>query len=89
MTDEPTTEALKPPKQPSKRSLTWERIEDNLIRYLPNKKYYIQSKLKGVRVRECLNTTNLREAQVRIHSRPGAVPRMPKARLAQTCRWYP
>jgi integrase len=52
----------------SKKSLTWERIGDNLIKYKPNGKYYVQAKLGGRRVRECLNTDNLQAARTKLAS---------------------
>jgi len=46
-----------PTAEPSKKSLIWERVSNNLIRYKPNGNYYVQAKLGGRRVRESLDTT--------------------------------
>jgi integrase len=55
-----------PTAEPSKKSLIWERVSNNLIRYKPNGNYYVQAKLGGRRVRESLDTDNLQVARTRL-----------------------
>lgn len=52
--------------QPMKRSDEWETIGDNLKRYKPAGTYYVQAKLRGVRVREALGTDNLQVARTKL-----------------------
>ena len=49
-----------------KRSDEWETIGDNLKRYKPAGTYYVQAKLRGVRVREALGTDNLQVARTKL-----------------------